>query len=74
MNQLKLIIMAKFYVIECSNFGYMIIDSEELIEMKNDGESPYILKKFDDIEDATNYLDELEGKLMQGRCMCGDEL
>lgn len=66
--------MAKFYVIECSNFGYMIIDSEELIEMKNDGESPYILKKFDDIEDATNYLDELEGKLMQGRCMCGDEL
>lgn len=66
--------MARFYVIECSNFGYMIIDSEELIEMKNDGESPYILKKFDDIEDATNYLDELEGKLMQGRCMCGDEL
>ena len=66
--------MARFYVIECSNFGYMIIDSEELIEMKNDGESPYILKKFDDREDATNYLDELEGKLMQGRCICGDEL
>ena len=66
--------MARFYVIECSNFGYMIIDSEELIEMKNDGESPYILKEFDDIEDAKNYLDELEGKLMQGRCMGGDEL
>ena len=61
--------MARFYVIECSNFGYMIIDSEELIEMKNDGESPYILKKFDNIEDARNYLDELEGKQMQGRCI-----
>lgn len=61
--------MARLYVIECSNFGYMIIDSEELIEMKNDGESPYILKKFDDIEDARNYLDELEGKQMQGRCI-----
>lgn len=61
--------MARFYVIECSNFGYMIIDSEELIEMKNDGKSPYILKKFDDIEDARNYLDELEGKQMQGRCI-----
>lgn len=47
----------------------MIIDSEELIEMKNDGESPYILKKFEDIEDARNYLDELEGKQMQGRCI-----
>lgn len=61
--------MARLYVIECSNFGYMIIDSEELIEMKNDGESPYILKKFNDIEDARNYLDELEGKQMQGRCI-----
>lgn len=61
--------MARLYVIECSNFGYMIIDSEELIEMKNDGESPYILKKFEDIEDARNYLDELEGKQMQGRCI-----
>lgn len=65
--------MARFYVIECSNFGYMIIDSEELIEMKSKGETPYILKKFDDIEDARNYLDELEGKQMQGRCI-GNEL
>ena len=65
--------MERFYVIECSNFGYMIIDSEELIEMKNDGESPYILKKFDDIEDARNFINDLEGKQAQGRCL-GNEL
>lgn len=65
--------MARLFIIECKDFGYMIIDSEELIEMKNEGESPYILKKFDGIEEARNYLDELEGKQTQGRCI-GNEL
>ena len=61
--------MARFYVIECSNFGYMIIDSEELGYMREDNEEYRIIKRFYDIEDARNYLDELEGKQMQGRCI-----
>ena len=65
--------MARFYVIECSNFGYSIIDSLELIEMKSYGEKPYILKGFNDIEDARNFIDDLEGKQAQGRCL-GNEL
>lgn len=61
--------MARFYVIGCCDFGYKIIDSEELAEMKDDGEQPYIIGKFNNNEDARNFIDELEGKQMQGRCI-----
>lgn len=65
--------MARFCAIKCSNFGYSIIDSSELSEMQLDGEQPYILKGFNDIEDARNFIDDLEGKQAQGRCL-GNEL
>ena len=54
--------MARFYAIKCSNFGYIIIDSSELSGMQLDGEKPYILKGFNNIEDARNFIDDLEGK------------
>lgn len=65
--------MARFYAIECSNFGYSIIDSSELSDMQLDGEKPCILKGFNDIEDARNFIDDLEGKQAQSRCL-GNEL
>lgn len=65
--------MARFYAIKCSNLGYSIIDSSELWEMQLDGEQPYILKGFNDFEDARNFIDDLEGKQAQGRCL-GNEL
>lgn len=65
--------MARLFVIECKGFGYSIVDSEELGYMREDKEEYRIIKRFYDIEEARNYLDELEGKLMQGRCI-GNEL
>ena len=65
--------MARFYAIKCSNFGYSIIDSSELSERQLGEEKPYILKGFNDIEDARNFIDNLEGKQAQGRCW-GNEL
>lgn len=65
--------MARFYAIKCCNFGYSIIDSSELSEIQLDREKPYILKGFNDIEDARNFIDDLEGKQAQGRCL-GNEL
>ena len=65
--------MARFYAIKCSNFGYSIIDSSELTEMTCDGEELHFLGSFNDIEDARNFIDDLEGKQAQGRCL-GNEL
>ena len=65
--------MARFYAIKCSNFGYSIIDSSELSERQLGEEKPYILKGFNNIEDARNFIDDLEGKQAQGRCF-GNEL
>ena len=65
--------MARFYAIKCSNFGYSIIDSSELSERQLGEEKPYILKGFNNIEDARNFIDDLEGKQAQGRCL-GNEL
>lgn len=65
--------MARLFIIECKDFGYRIVDSEELGYMREDKEEYRIIKRFYNIEDARNYLDELEGKQMQGRCI-GNEL